>query len=288
MFTILLAATSYVETLYSDWGQSFAVSQEIFHEKTEFQDLVIFENETFGRVMMLDGVVQLTEKDEPVYHEMMTHVPLFAHGSPSSVLVIGGGDGGILREVLKHPAVKRAVLVEIDPQVIETSKTYFPKVSNGAFDDPRVEIVVQDAAKYVKEIDETFDVILCDSTDPMGPGALLFTEGFYADCKKRLKKEGIFVNQNGVPFLQEEEIPLTLKNRAPHFEYVEFFVAPVPTYAGGFMAFGFASDVDYGNIEERVLEKRCEDVNGSFFYYTPKIHKAAFALPQFMLNQIHE
>ena len=280
--------SAFVETLYSDWGQTFTSSREILREKTDFQDLVIFENALFGRVLMLDGVVQLTEADEPIYHEMMTHVPLLAHGKASSVLVIGGGDGGILREVLKHSSVKRVVLVEIDSSVIALSKKYFPKVSNGAFEDSRVEILIQDAAEYVKSAKEQFDVILCDSTDPVGPGEVLFTSEFYGNCKKRLQERGIFVNQNGVPFLQKEEISLTLKNRSPHFRHVGFYVAPVPTYAGGFMAFGWASDRDYEGIDESLLQSRVEALNLSFFYYTPKMHKAAFALPQFVLKQMYE
>ena len=158
---------NFVETLHNDWGQSFTVSKEILHEKTEHQDLLIFDNPTFGRVLALDGIVQLTEADEPVYHEMLAHVPLFTHDNPTSVLIVGGGDGGMLREVIRHPSVTRAVLVEIDSSVMELSKKYFPKVSNGAFDDPRVEIIIQDASQFVKVSEESFDVIICDSSDPI-------------------------------------------------------------------------------------------------------------------------
>ena len=203
---------NFVETLHNDWGQSFTVSKEILHEKTEHQDLVIFDNPTFGRVLALDGIVQLTEADEPVYHEMLAHVPLFTHDNPTSVLVVGGGDGGMLREVLRHPSVTRAVLVEIDSSVMELSKKYFPKVSNGSFDDPRVEIVIDDASQFVKTSNELFDVIICDSSDPIGPSAVLFTSECYGDCKSRLREGGIFVNMSGVPFLQEHEQILTLQN----------------------------------------------------------------------------
>ena len=174
---------AYTETLYPEWGQSLEISKEVLREKTDHADLVIFENPLFGRILALDGIVQLTEADEPVYHEMLTHVPLLTHENPASVLIVGGGDGGILREVMRHSSVQRVVLVEIDPSVIELSKKYFPKVSNGAFDDPRLEIVIQDASEYVKSAQESFDVIICDSTDPVGPGAVLFTSEFYGDCK---------------------------------------------------------------------------------------------------------
>ena len=243
---------TYTETLYPEWGQSFEISREILREKTDHADLVIFENPVFGRILALDGIVQLTEADEPVYHEMLTHVPLLTHENPTSVLIVGGGDGGILREVMKHSSVQKVVLVEIDPSVIELSKEYFPKVSNGAFDDPRLQIVIQDASQYVKSTEESFDIIICDSTDPVGPGAVLFTSEFYGDCKGLLNKDGIFVNQNGVPFLQKDELALTYQNRSPHFKHVGFYVAPVPTYVGGFMAFGWASDRDY-QVSEKVL-----------------------------------
>ncbi|MDE3046698.1 MAG: polyamine aminopropyltransferase [Verrucomicrobiota bacterium] len=280
--TALSAETSrYLETLYETWGQSIVMSEEIHREKTEHQDLVIFQNPIFGRVLALDGVIQTTEADEAIYHEMMVHVPLFAHENPTSVLVIGGGDGGILREVLKHASVQRALLVELDAGVMNLSKKYLPKLSNGAFDDPRVEVVIQDASEYVKTCKETFDVILCDSTDPFGPGKVLFTPEFYALCKKLLRKNGIFVNQNGVPFLQKEELTLTLKNRSPYFKHVTFYTAAIPSYVGGLMAFGWASDKKY-RISEQVLEERLAKIKGPLYYYTPGIHKASFVLPGYM------
>ena len=284
LFSFSLEGSSqFTETLYPYWGQTFSIEKEVFHEKTEFQDLLIFENERFGRVMTLDGVVQLTQADEAIYHEMMTHVPILTHGSVSSVLVIGGGDGGAIREILKHASIKRVVLVEIDPSVIELSKKYFPFVSKEAFEDPRLEIIIQDAAEYVKGADASFDVIICDSTDPIGPGKVLFTKEFYAGCKSLLKEGGIFVNQNGVPFLQKEELAMTLENRSPYFNEVSFYAAAVPSYAGGLMAFGWASDKDY-QVLDAVLEERFEQSGIETYYYTPQIHKASFALPQYFLK----
>jgi spermidine synthase len=277
----------FTETLYPEWGQTFEVTKEILSEKTEHQDLVIFENSKFGRVLALDGIIQLTEADEPVYHEMVVHVPLFTHDNPTSVLIVGGGDGGILRETLKHSSVQRVVLVEIDSSVIELSKKYFPKVSNGGFSDPRVEVVIQDASQFVKDSKESFDVIFCDSSDPIGPSAVLFTKEFYGDCKERLCKDGIFVNMSGVPFLQKYEQVLTLQNASPHFNHVKFYLAPVPSYVGGFMALGFASDRDY-QVPEEVLKERLGDLGPSLYYYTPAIHKASFALPNFMIKQLSD
>lgn len=273
----------YTETLHSDWRQTFSVKEILEEEITEYQQLVIFENDLLGKVLVLDGVIQATEKDEFVYHEMMSHVPLLAHGSAKKVLVIGGGDGGILREVLRHQTVEKAVLVEIDPGVIAFSKKYLPHISQGALDDSRVEICIQDASLFVKETQEKFDVIICDSTDPVGPGAVLFTSEFYGDCRALLREKGIFVNQNGVPFLQPEELASTYVSRKRHFLDVGFYLAVIPTYVGGFMALGWATDDEnalHVSVEE--LEKRVQNIKGDLKYYTPSIHKAAFVLPKFI------
>jgi spermidine synthase len=282
-----LSANPYVETLHANWAQSLTIDEEIHREKTQLQDLFIFNNKTFGRVLTLDGVVQTTEADEAIYHEMMTHVPILAHGEVESVLIIGGGDGGILREALKHDSIKQVILVEIDSQVVERSKKYLPKLSNGAFDDPRAKVIIEDGAKYVKECTEMFDLIICDSTDPFGPGQVLFTSEFYGNCKALLNRGGVFVNQNGVPFLQPEELKLTLANRQPHFKHVTFYVAPIPTYVGGFMAFGWASDRKY-RTSESTLEERLSKLKGPLFYYTPAIHKASFALPNYVIQTLIE
>lgn len=290
MFTAILLATTtllnsgYQETLYPEWGQNFAIQERVHQEKSEFWDLAIFENSRFGRVFAIDGIIQLTEKDEFIYHEMMAHVPILAHGEAKSVLIIGGGDGGLLREVLRHESLEKIVQVEIDRNVIELSKKYLPTLSQGAFDNPRAKIVIQDAAAYVKETKDTFDVIICDSNDPEGPAKILFTSEFYGDCKKILNPNGIFVNQNGVPFVQKSELKLTLDNRQPHFKHVNFYVASVPTYVGGFMAFGWASDKKY-KVCEKVLRERLSKVKGKMQYYTPAIHRASFALPQYMLDE---
>src|SRR5690606_205611 len=238
----LLTTGSFQETLYPDWKQTFSIDQMIFQEKTDFWDLAIFENKLFGRVLALDGIIQLTVKDESAYHEMIVHVPLFTHPKPKSVLIVGGGDGGILRETLKHKNLETIIQVEIDQAVINLSKKYFPKISDGAFENPRAKVVIQDAAKFVKETEERFDCIIVDSNDPEGPAKVLFTDEFYGNCKRVLKEGGILVNQNGVPFLQKEEMALTEKARGTHFKHVTFYLTSVPTYVGGLMALGWASD----------------------------------------------
>lgn len=278
----------YLETLYPTWGQQFTVDEVLFEHQTDHQHLVIFKNQQWGTVMALDGVIQTTEKDEFIYHEMMTHVPMLAHGAAKNVLIIGGGDGGILREVLKHPSVERVVQVEIDQAVIDMCVQYLPGHSNGAFDDPRVEIIINDGVKYVAECDETFDVIISDSTDPIGPGEVLFTSPFYQGVKRCLNAGGVFVAQNGVAFMQLDEVTTTKERLGPEFNQVTFYAASVPTYVGGVMTFAWASDnKTLKTVDEATLQGRFEAANLSCRYYTPAIHRSAFALPAYIEDAVN-
>lgn len=283
----LFAEERYLETLYPEWGQSFEISKMIDEQTSEYWDLKIFENPLFGKVLAIDGTIQTTEADEAVYHEMMAHVPLLTHPCPETVLIIGGGDGGLLREVLRHPQIKQAVLVEIDEKIIEISKRYLPTLCQNAFEDPRTQVVIQDGCEYVKNTPNKFDVILCDSTDPIGSGQVLFTEEFYGDCKRCLNPGGIFVNQNGVPFLQPDEITLTFKNRSPHFRDVTYYIASIPSYAGGLMAFGWASDADY-EIFPHQIEERLSQIKGTMHYYNSSVHIGSFLLPEFIIRQVRK
>lgn len=277
----------YTETLHKNWRQTFNIKEKLYEVDTGEQHLLIFDNETFGKVLALDGVIQTTEGDGFIYHEMISHVPLLAHGDVKKVLIIGGGDGGVLREVLRHNTVERAVLVEIDESVITFSKKHLSSLSEGAFEDPRVQIVIQDGCKFVKETPEKFDVIICDSTDPIGPGAVLFTAEFYGDCHKLLAEGGIFVNQNGAPFVQPDELVDTYNKRKLHFADVGFYLGVIPTYVGGFMAFGWATDrKENRDVTVEELEKRLANVEGELKYYTPSIHKASFALPKFIQQKV--
>jgi len=282
-------STWFEEKLYDHWRQTFKMNEVLFQEKTEFQDLIIFDAPGFGRVLALDGVIQVTEGDEYVYHEMMAHTPILAHGAARHVCIIGGGDGGVLREVLKHPGVERATMVEIDPGVIELCRKYMPRISAGAFDHPRAEVVIADGIKFMAETDRTFDVIIVDSTDPIGPGEVLFTESFYKDCAARLNPNGIVINQNGVPVLQPEEIGMTLKRRRPHYADAGFIVCAVPTYVGGFMALGWSShDAAARAHSVETIRERFARAPFATRYYNPEIHVASFALPQFVRDLMAE
>ncbi len=276
-----------LENLYPTWGQSFAQDEVLFEHQTEHQHLVIFNNAQWGTVMMLDGVVQTTQKDEFIYHEMMTHVPMFSHTKAERVLIIGGGDGGILREVLKHNTVEHVTQVEIDQAVIDMCIKHFPNHSQGAFDDPRVNIVIDDGVNFVADCNEQFDVIISDSTDPIGPGESLFTSRFYQGIQSCLATDGVFVAQNGVSFMQLDEVTTTHQRLAPLFNDVTFYSAAVPTYVGGIMTFAWASQntklklIDPNNLAALVTQAGIKTS-----YYNPAIHQASFALPQYLINAI--
>lgn len=273
------------ETLHDGYQQRFEVSKVLFSEKTEFQDMVIFENPKFGRVLVLDGVIQTTEKDEFIYHEMMVHTPLLANGAAKRVLIIGGGDGGCLREALRHPGVEKVTMVEIDPTVVDLSREYLPKHSDGAFDDPRTDLVIADGLKYVAESDEKFDVIIVDSTDPIGPGEVLFTDAFYRDCKARLTDNGVMVTQNSVPFLQPDAFRPALNRLQAIFPCSTCFAISVPTYIGGHMTLGFSTmNPELVSVPVEDLRSRFAALQIKTRYYTPDLHLGAFALPRFILD----
>lgn len=275
------------ETLHAGFGQYFTVDKELYRDKTAHQDLIIFENAAFGRVMALDGVVQTTERDEFIYHEMMTHVPLLAHGAAKKVLIIGGGDGAMLREVCRHTNIEQITMVEIDAGVVTFCKQYLPNHSAGAYDDPRFTLVIDDGVNFVKQTQEKFDVIISDCTDPIGPGESLFTSEFYAGCKRSLKENGIFVAQNGVCFLQQDEALNSHRKLSHYFSDVSFYQAAIPTYYGGIMTFAWASDnLALRQLDLATLQTRFEAAGLKCRYYNAAIHTGSFALPQYLLDAL--
>ncbi|HUC16649.1 MAG TPA: polyamine aminopropyltransferase [Acetobacteraceae bacterium] len=274
------------ESLYPAWGQRFRVKRWLARKESPFQDVAIFESETHGRVLMLDGVVQITEADEFVYQEMIVHVPLLAHGAAERVLIIGAGDGGVLRRVLAHRTVSRAVMVEIDEEVIRLSREFLPEIGGAAWDDPRAEVIVGDGIAYVREApDASFDVMIVDSTDPIGVGEVLFTDAFYAEAARILSERGVVVNQCGVPFMQSDELAETSRRRRRSFPHVGAYVAAVPTYVGGFMTLGWAAKEPSFSArtpaEIRALAKEA-GILGKTRYWTPEIHAGAFHLPPYI------
>ena len=274
------------ETLFDDLGfrMSYEVKKVLYELQTEHQHLVLFEQPFFGKMLMLDGATQITKRDEFIYQEMMSHVPLFAHGNARDVLIIGGGDCGIAEEVLKHKTVQRLTQVEIDAKVVEFAKEHFPEFTKPVFADKRFESVIDDGMKYVAKTDRRFDVIIVDSTDPQGPGKILFSQKFYAACKRCMRPGGVLVTQNGVPIYQPSELTSSITKFRSLFADGSCYIAAIPTYVGGHMAMGFATDnTRLRQTPAKTIAERYRKA-GSFKtrYWTPEVQAAAFALPRFI------
>ncbi len=269
--------------------QGFEVNEKLFEGQSPYQDVAIYSNDSLGTVLVLDGIVQITTADEFVYQEMMAHVPLFSHSSPENVLIIGGGDGGILREVLRHKSVKKAVMAEIDQMVIDACIEHMPTINNAGavYTDPRSELVVGDAAEYVKNTDVKFDAVIIDSTDPVGPGEKLFTDEFYANLSNILADEAYVVTQGGVPLFQKGEVAGTLSSLRKAGLSTDCYIAAVPTYYGGYMTLGFASTAPQVELPEiSVIEQRFTKADFSTEHYTPAMHLASFVLPPWIERDV--
>jgi len=261
----------------------FKVEKTLFSGRSRFQQVDLVQTRDHGVMLLNDGLVMLSERDEFIYHEMIAHVPLFVHPNPRRVLVIGGGDGGTVREVLRHPGVERAVMVEIDEMVVNACREYLPEVSC-ALDDPRLELRIEDGIKYVAETEEGFDVILVDSTDPIGPAAPLFNKEFYSGVSRLLTEEGILISQAESPFYNQDIQRPMLMNQRPFFEKLHIYLFSNLTYPGGLWSFGFASkkrcplkDFDPDRPARSGIETR---------YYNPGIHSASFMLPTFVSRHL--
>jgi len=266
----------FTERQTKDMKISVRVKKTLHQELTPFQSLAVLDTEQFGRMLTLDNIIQTTVKDEFVYHEMITHVALNTHAAPKKVLVIGGGDGGAVREIIKHQSVEKAVHCEIDGAVIEASHRFLPEISC-AMDDPRVEIIVDDGIKHVQENKNTYDVIMVDSPDPIGPAVGLFSVSFYKDIFASLKEDGIFVAQTESPFFNRDLIPGLYRDISGIFPVTRLYLAVVPTYPGGLWTFTMGSkkydplEVDISGIPQ--LDTK---------YYSPDMHRACFVLPPFV------
>ena len=270
----------YHEITPSGFGIAIKAGKVLFSEQSDFQKVEVFETESsLGRVLTLDDLMMTTEGDEYHYHEMIAHVPMMNHKNPESVLVIGGGDGGTVREVLKHKSVKRVVLCEIDGMVIDACKKYLPTIAC-ELENPKVEILVQDAIEYIKDKKNEFDIVLIDSTDPMGPGEGLFTEEFYTNVKNSLKKGGIVTAQSESPFVNKEEIKKMYNLLKKVFPICETFTSNIPTYPGGYWAWPFCSE-DVKPLSY-IDEERCAEITKTCKIYNKDYHMARFALPNYL------
>jgi spermidine synthase len=267
-------------------GQAFSlqVKEILYHGRSEFQDILIFESTNNGRVLVLDGAIQVTERDEFAYQEMMAHIPLFAHADPKKVLVIGGGDGGVLREIAKHPGVEEIVICELDADVIKYSKQYLPSLAKG-FDDPRVKVHIMDGAKFMAENESSFDVIITDSSDPVGPASVLFETPFYDAMFKCLRKGGIVCTQGECMWLHLELIAPLMKSLSNNFSSIEYAYCLIPSYPSGTIGFIIAGK-ERGSCMKPVRELT-EECASLMKYYTSEIHEASFVLPAFANQAIY-
>lgn len=266
----------YTEKQTEYFGITAKIKETLVAEKTSYQDLAIIDTLQFGRMLVLDGMVMTTVKDEFVYHEMVAHPALVTHPNPRHVLVVGGGDGGVIREVLRHPKVEKAVLVDIDGKVIEYAKKFLPEIA-GQLDHPKVEVLVNDGYMHIHEHKQTYDVIMVDSTEPVGPAVELFTKGFYQGIYDALKDDGIFIAQTDNPWFKGELIRHVHRDVKEIFPIVRVYWANIPTYPSGLWTFTIGSKV-YDPLQ--VAESDIPDMDTK--YYSPRIHHAAFVLPKFV------
>lgn len=266
----------FTEQQTPDLGFTCKVTKTIYTTKTKYQDLAILETKQFGKMLVLDGAVQTTIADEFCYHELIAHVPLFTHPNPKKVAVIGGGDGGVIREILKHDEVEKAYLIEIDQEVIEASKKYLPEISC-ALDDKRAEVIITDGIKFVSEHKNMFDVIIVDSTDPVGPAVGLFESNFYQAVYECLKEDGLFVAQTESPFYDQELIRNVFHSIKSIFPITRLYLGFIPTYPSGLWSFTMGSK-KYDPLETDISKIKRIDTK----YYNPELHKALFALPTFV------
>jgi spermidine synthase len=271
----------FTEKHTDDVNFTIKVKKQLYSGKSYYQEIDVFDTYEFGRVLVLDGFIMLTEKDEYIYHEMVTAVPMAVNPDIKNVLVIGAGDGGTVRELTRYESITNIDMVEIDEQVVEVCKEYLPQTAC-KFDDPRVHLFFEDGLKYVRRKSSEYDLIIVDSTDPFGPGECLFTKEFYGNCFTALKEDGIMVNQNESPFYANDARAMQRAHKRIHtnFPICRVYQAHIPTYPSGHWLFGFASkkyhpvrDMHAADWKELGIETK---------YYNTNLHRGAFALPNYV------
>jgi len=259
---------------------SARIRATLFSGKSEFQEIMVLDSFEFGRMLVLDGVFQTSIFDEFIYHEMIAHVPLHIHPNPRKVLVIGGGDGGCVREVLKHPSVKSIEMVEIDGLVVEVAKKYLPEISSAMIENnPKLQVKIGDGIGHMKNAENEYDVIIVDCSDPIGPGEGLFSYSFYQNVYKALKPDGLFVQQTESPFYHQPLIKKLHKDIRSLFPIAELYLAQIPLYPGGLHSFTIGSK-QYNS--QSVDQKRILDL--PYRYYNKELQTSCFILPNFIKN----
>ena len=274
---------SETSTLWPGQAMSLEVDEVLWKQRSDYQDVVVFKSKTYGNVLVLDGVIQATERDEFSYQEMLTHIPMCAHPNPESVLLIGGGDGGILREIEKHSCVKKIVQCEIDKMVFDVSKKFLPKMAEG-FGDPRLIHHWGDGCAFVKEHPGEFDVIIVDSSDPIGPAATLFEREFYVAMKNALKPGGIVATQGECLWLHLDIIKGLIRDGRKTFKHAQYAFTTIPTYPSGQIGFFLGSLGEPVDTPVRKMDSKKDDLR----YYNENVHRAAFVLPEFARRALEE
>ena len=266
---------------------SIRVDKQLFSGQSEFQRIDIFDSPEFGRFLTLDGFMMLTEKDEFIYHEMLVHVPMAVHPDVRNVLVIGAGDGGIIRELTRYETIEHIDMVEIDEMVVRICREFLPFTA-GKLDDPRLTIHYQDGLKFVRHCENAYDLIIVDSTDPFGPGEGLFTREFYGNCFKALRNDGIMVNQHESPFYQADAVAMQRAHRriVESFHISRVYQANIPTYPSGHWLFGFASKTLHPVRDLRAREWKRRNLETR--YYNTNLHRGAFALPNYVQKLLED
>lgn len=267
----------YTEKQTENYGITAKITETIHSEQSEFQKVDLINTVQWGKMLVLDGMVMTTDKDEFVYHEMITHLAMNTHPNPKRVLVVGGGDGGAIREILKYPSVETAVLAEIDGRVIEVSKQYLPEIA-GKLDDPRVDVQVVDGIQYIADNKDSFDVIMVDSTEPVGPAVGLFAKGFYQGIYEALKEDGIMVAQTESPFLNADLIKRVFKDISSIYPVTRYYTGHIPTYPSGMWSWTMGSK-KYDPLE--VNEADLIEPEGTKYYHKG-MHKSVFNVPKFV------
>ena len=273
----------FAEPPYAGCQQRYRVLQRLHAQTTAWQTLEVLDLEGPGRALILAGTLQTSLNDEFTYHEPLVHVPMFAHPNPHRVLVVGGGDGGALRHALLHPSVDRALEVEIDQAVVEASLRFLPEISGGAYSDPRAELKIQDGAKFLADTNERFDVILIDSTDPVGPAAALISDEFLRHAHQALAPGGLMAMQSGSPVSQPREWHATMRAFKKAFRIVKPYLGYVPIYPAMLWSWVIGSDeVDPTSFDELSLRSRLDGLGTDLRVYNPAMHRAVFVLPNFV------
>ena len=269
------------ETLYSDIKISLKGTL-LYNKKTPYQNLQIYDTARFGKMLTLDGAIQTTEKDEFIYHEMLTHPVLLLHPHPRKILIIGGGDGGALREVLKHP-VEKVYLVEIDRDVIDISRKYLKKICRNSLKDKRLTLIIDDGSSFIRNTREKFDIVIIDSPDPIGPARILFSNKFYSRTYAVLKEKGIMIRQSGTLSLEAAELKINYQRLRKIFPFVSLEVAAIPTYIGGFFTFIIASKkINPQKPSIKNIDKKFKILRLNTKYYNPRIHQGSLCLPEYL------